>query len=364
VIGNLRSREPILIWLSWKSAFDPEIGLDCQMWYTDTVSFGASESVCAVRRLVGAARGLGLVLDEGPSAREPVITARISARSAHGLWDRAVRALGPSLPLAVAAAVDDHLCLMQLAAMSCATIGEVVELLVAHWRYVTDAYPARAVRRCGAVHLELAAVGPLPLGARAGVEYMVATLARACAELTGGECRPRAVVLGHCPPLALDAWQAACGAPVELGACAALVIDDEALARPVRSGLSPSAGRMFRELLAWHTPRPPPTLTERVAAELARDLAGATPTVEQVAAELGLSARSLHRQLAAEGTSYQRVLDHVRCDEAIRQAVDARRPFKAIAAAVGFADPRAFRRAFKRWTGTTPQQFRMRGQLD
>jgi len=331
------------------------------MWYTDSVSLVASESVCAVRRLVGVARGYGLALDEGASAREPAATARVSALHARRLWDRAVRELGPALPLAVVASADEQLCLMQLAASSCATIGEVVELVVTHWRYTTDAFGARAVHRDGALHLELDARGPLPLGARAGLEYLVASLARAGAELTGGAWRPSAVVLGHRPPLALDAWEAACGAPVRFAELPGLVIAEAALAQPVRSVLSPATGRMFRELLAWYTPRPPPTLAERVAAALARDLAAAAPTVEQVAAELGLSARSLHRQLAAEATSYQRVLDGVRCDEAIRQTGDAGRPFKAIAAAVGFADPRAFRRAFKRWTGTTPQQFRLRG---
>jgi AraC-like DNA-binding protein len=152
-----------------------------------------------------------------------------------------------------------------------------------------------------------------------------------------------------------------CGAPVHVGDTPGLVIAQSALAQPVRAGLSPTAGPFFRELLDCHMPRPAATLAERVAGSLGRDLGAVAPTVEQIAAELGTSARSLHRQLAAEGTSYQRVLDAVRCDEAIRQAVDEQRPFKAIAAAVGFADPRAFRRAFKRWTGTTPQQFRLRG---
>jgi len=54
------------------------------------------------------------------------------------------------------------------------------------------------------------------------------------------------------------------------------------------------------------------------------------------------------------------VLDGLRRDRAVR-AVGAGEPFKAIAAAVGFGDPRAFRCAFKRWTGATPQPFRGRG---
>jgi len=322
---------------------------------------GASESVTAIRHLIRAARVHGLALDEGPTANEPAFYARVGLVHAQQLWERAVRVLGPSLPLEVARTADDELSLVYFAAMSCQTLGEALQLILAHWRYVTDAFPAMAIRRAGEVHLRFDVPGPLPLGARVGVEYMIAGLVRAGRELTGGVWRPTEVALGHRPPLALGAWEAACGAPVRIAEVPGLVIAEDSLAQPVLGRLSRSAGRFFRELLDWYTPHPPPTLAERVAAALSRDLGSVAPTVEQVGAELGLSARSLHRQLAAEGTSYQRVLDGLRCDEAIRQAVEEQRPFKAIAAAVGFADPRAFRRAFKRWTGTTPQQFRLRG---
>jgi AraC-like DNA-binding protein len=325
------------------------------------VSTEASESVFAIRRLIAAAGAHGLALDEGPTAGEPAFHARVSLGHAQRLWEHAIRALGPSLPLVVASSVDEHSCPVQFAAMSCRTVGEVVELMVTHWRYLTEAFPARAVRHAGTVCLQLDAPLAAPLGVRAGVEYLLATLARGGRAIAGEAWRPRELVLGHCPPVSLDAWQAVCGVPVRIGDASGLVFSDDALAAPLRSGMSNGAGRFFRELIAWYTPRPAPTLAERVAAALSRDLGGIAPTVEQVAAELGLSARTLHRQLAAEGTSYQRVLDGLRCTEAIRQATDQHRPFKAIAAAVGFADPRAFRRAFKRWTGSTPQQFRLRG---
>jgi AraC-like DNA-binding protein len=74
---------------------------------------------------------------------------------------------------------------------------------------------------------------------------------------------------------------------------------------------------------------------------------------------MGLSARTLHRRLADEATSFQRVLDGVRRDAAIRRLLDRERQLKTVAAAVGFSDMRGFRRAFKRWTGLSPQQFRL-----
>src|SRR6185436_573776 len=137
---------------------------------------------------------------------------------------------------------------------------------------------------------------------------------------------------------------------------------EDSLEQLVQSRLSPAAGRFFLEVLDWFTPRSSVTLTlaERVAAILAHDLGTTVPSIEQVAQDVALSKRSLHRQLAAQGTSYQRLLDGLRRDEALRQALDEERQLKAIAGAVGFSDQRGFRRAFKRWTGLTPQQFRRR----
>ena len=128
------------------------------------VSTGASESVFAIRRLISAARAQGLALDEGPSARDPAFCARVSQVHAQRLWERAVRELGPSLPLVVAGSIDEHCCLMQFALMSCRTLGEVVQLTVARWPYMTDAFPVRAVRRDGAVHLQLDVPGSAPVG--------------------------------------------------------------------------------------------------------------------------------------------------------------------------------------------------------
>ena len=323
----------------------------------------ASESVTAVRHLIRTAERHGLALEEGPTASQPAFSARIGVPHAQRLWERAVHVIGPALPLRVAETASERLSLPYFAAMSCRTVGEALQLLVEHWRYVTEAVRASTVRSDGALHLRLEATGALPLGGRLTVEYLLAALVRAGRELTAGAWRPTAVVLGHHPPLGLERWADACGAPARIAEVAGLVIAEPSLALPIRAELSRAAGRFFRELLDFYTPRasPAPTLAARVAGALGRSLGSAAPTVELVAAELALSPRSLHRQLAAEGTSYQRVLDTVRCDEAIRQTVEERRPFKAIAVAIGFSDSRAFRRAFKRWTGTTPQQFRLRG---
>lgn len=335
------------------------------------VPLEASESVNAIRQLIRTARAAGLTLDEGPTAREPGFSARVAVRHAQQLWERAVGSLGPALPVVVAASGDvddDHASLLYFAAMSCATVGEALELAVTHWRYVSEVYPLQLVRHADTALLTLDAPAPLTLGARLAIEHSVVQLARTGIELSGGAWRPIEVVLGHRPPCASERWEEACRAPLRIDPMArgpGLRLTAESLALPVKSGIEPYRGaahRFFVEMLEACTPRPRGTgrVAERVSEALGRNLSGAAPTVEQIAHELSLSARSLHRQLAAEGTSYQRLLDGLRCDEAIRQAIEEHRPFKTIATAVGFSDPRAFRRAFKRWTGTTPQEYRAR----
>lgn len=322
-----------------------------------------SESVSAIRHLIAAAAERGLYLDEGPTAGLPAVDTRVPLEHAHALWERAVRSLGPALPLLVAGTPSEHITALHFAAVSCGTIGRALQLTADRWHYLTEAYPAALVHCGGAVHLRIHARGPLPLGARLALEYRLALLALAGHRLTDGAWRPAELLLGHRPPLSLAAWEAVCGAPVRVAPEGpAMVVAEATLSQPVHVGLSRAASRACLEPL--EPAAPPlraPRVARRVAEALRRDLSGAAPTVEQIAGELALSARSLHRQLAAEGTSYQRVLDGLRRDEAIRLSLDEQRPFKAIAAAVGFSDPRCFRRAFKRWTGTTPQAFRLRG---
>lgn len=80
-----------------------------------------------------------------------------------------------------------------------------------------------------------------------------------------------------------------------------------------------------------------------------------------VARALGVSARSLRRRLAEEGTSFRDVVDEALGALAKRLVSDEERPIEAAAYAMGFAHPSAFHRAFKRWTGATPAAARARG---
>jgi len=69
---------------------------------------------------------------------------------------------------------------------------------------------------------------------------------------------------------------------------------------------------------------------------------------------LSMSARTLHRKLVAEGTSFRKVKDELRRDVAIHALARTNLPLKKIAEMVGFRDQSSFQRAFLNWTGRSP----------
>jgi AraC-like DNA-binding protein len=100
-------------------------------------------------------------------------------------------------------------------------------------------------------------------------------------------------------------------------------------------------------------------LVQRVRRLLAEH-PGAAHDAEEVARHLHLSTRSLHRHLRDEGASLQGLKDEVRRERAVELLCRTERPVKQVALAVGFADEKAFARAFKAWTGETPRGYRRR----
>ncbi|MDN7141295.1 AraC family transcriptional regulator [Pseudomonas sp. JQ170] len=85
---------------------------------------------------------------------------------------------------------------------------------------------------------------------------------------------------------------------------------------------------------------------------------GRFPGVDAVAEALGMSTRTLHRRLAEQQRTYQSVLDEVRCALAIEFLQQSDMPMDELAAQVGFSEAANFRKAFRKWTGQSPGDYR------
>ncbi|MEA2730954.1 MAG: hypothetical protein QOD93_6970 [Acetobacteraceae bacterium] len=81
------------------------------------------------------------------------------------------------------------------------------------------------------------------------------------------------------------------------------------------------------------------------------------PSAHAVASELGLNPRTLHRILGRQGTSFIRLLEDARYESARRLLRDSTGPVLSVWS-LGYADASAFTRAFRRWSGMTPTEWR------
>ena len=104
-----------------------------------------------------------------------------------------------------------------------------------------------------------------------------------------------------------------------------------------------------------------PPLTEQVRRGLRVALSNDDAQLEVIARKLGLTARSLQRRLRDEGTSFQSLRDETRQTLADRYLGEGL-SMAEISFLLGFSEPSAFFRAFKRWTGSTPIERRLRAE--
>ena len=102
----------------------------------------------------------------------------------------------------------------------------------------------------------------------------------------------------------------------------------------------------------------PAPFRRRVEAEIEPLLATGPIRIGPVARALGCSRQTLYRRLKAEGLTFEQVLDNLRRRLALKLICDAALSVKEIGYRLGFSDPAAFSRAFKRWTGKSPRAFR------
>jgi AraC-like DNA-binding protein len=124
--------------------------------------------------------------------------------------------------------------------------------------------------------------------------------------------------------------------------------DENALGELIRS--SPNA-LLFRQ--HYH-----PSAASRVRRMLERSSAPGAVSAEAAARELNVSDQHLRRLLRDEGASFRQLKEDVLRDEAVASLVAGQETVDALSDRLGFSEPSAFRRAFRRWTGSPPSSYR------
>jgi AraC-like DNA-binding protein len=175
------------------------------------------------------------------------------------------------------------------------------------------------------------------------------------------DLRPLAVEFTTTADDEIRPYQAAFECPLRLGAAVnALVFSHSDVALPLPTA-QPRLANVHERVVGEYLARLDDQKTSaRVRSAIPEYFADGEPRRAVVARALGMSERTLQRNLAAEGTSFRQILDDTRKELAQRYFDQDHLSLAHVAFLLGFNDQSSFFRAAKRWFGTTPRQYRLR----
>ncbi len=288
---------------------------------------------------------------------------RIPAEHALRAWQAAAELSGdPGFGLSVVEHLrPDFLGSLGYAVHASATLGDGFRRLARFFRVVNQYASLELVEDSARAHLRVGVDHDVPADElRHPMECLVSALLVVARRTTGAPLQPLAVEFRHAAPPDVTPHLRVFGVAPRFGqpACE-LVLAREALATPhlgPDGALVTAAERHLRRMLEELPPTD--TLAGRVRRVLLEELRLGEPTLARVAARLRTSERTLQRRLGREGTSMQALLDELRRELSLRHLAESKESIAEISFLLGFAEVRAFHRAFKRWTGSTPAAYR------
>jgi AraC-like DNA-binding protein len=196
-------------------------------------------------------------------------------------------------------------------------------------------------------------------GSHFTTEYAIGLTATMSRVLGAGRSDPLEARFSYSAPAYADEYERILRLPVRFDA------GEDGVLFPISmiDRLNPSADAALRQLLERYAAdqlAEIPTyarFSQRVRACILSMLPLCSLSADTVAGKLCMSNRTLRRRLHEEATSYREILDDVRAELARRYLRKEKRGIDEVAFLLGFSDPSAFTKAFRRWTGQTPADF-------
>ncbi len=290
--------------------------------------------------------------------------ARITLRTENAVWSAAIEESGdPAIGLRIAK-------LLSAGALGSfgyllghsETLGKMIERAQRFGRIMDDLSETSLHIADEEVFVRVGRTGGYPIPPPAA--ECLFSVALATARHAWPHAHPLAIHFTHQCRAPLEVYRDHFGCPVLFGAKAMQIVFAARFLREVSSTVDPQLGQVLEEHASYVLTQLPASddLVSQASHALLQLIGQGGVEPSMLARKLSVSERTLRRKLKAKKTSYHRLLDDVRRGLALKYVQDATLSLDQVAERLRFLDTSTFYRAFRRWTGTTPAQYRVLSQ--
>ncbi|MDX1696343.1 MAG: AraC family transcriptional regulator [Ketobacteraceae bacterium] len=246
--------------------------------------------------------------------------------------------------------------------ISAPTILDSFRLFFKYHRLVSDAEPSELSVEGEYATLTYDFPRSTPVCNRIRAEFGLVQVGMLGRSMLGTELNAVEVRFEHEPTAYLDEYQRVFNAPILFNQPRTQIVFPVSILRrsllhsdaTMHALLMEEADKQLEQL------RGRKTIADEVEQFLLHSMEDHKPTINRVADHFGINERTLRRKLESQETSFSELLGKVQCKYAKNLLKDTRVPVESIAERLRFSEPSAFYRAFKRWTGLTPAEYRDR----
>jgi len=290
-----------------------------------------------------------------PTARFPV------SRMQH-LWQLAIKRTGDECFGLTAASQFQPAALhgLGLAWLASDTLRDALTRLARYSRLISTAADISLQDTADGINLVLLPPAESTGFVHAALDAGMAIFLRMCRTTGGSEITPVCVQLMRPEPDCADRFSEEFGAPITYGADANILSFDREHVDAALPHANPELARVNDQTVVDYLARfDRENITLQVRAKIIEQLPDGTPNQGTIAESLHVSLRSLQRRLKDENTNYKVLLETTRRELAVHYIRHSERSIGEITYLLGFSEPSNFARAFKRWTGRSPADFRV-----
>jgi AraC-like DNA-binding protein len=248
--------------------------------------------------------------------------------------------------------------------LTSSTLRTALGRLVRYWRLLGEASSGRLEESSSGLMLVVERQAPDPATNEIMVDFAMSLVMDMCRMNAGSTLRPAAVEMRRARPKDRSPYRRFYGCAVHFDADEdGITVSYKDVDRALPTSNRQIAATMDRILVERLAELDKSDIVARCQANLLEQLSSGDVSEDAMADQLHMSRRTLQRKLADSDLTYKQLVDDTRRDLAMRHLDDPRHSITDITFLLGFSQQSAFTRAFKRWTGMSPSEYRARHSI-